>query len=284
MIFMKRLLILLWIIFNYVFPVNAQNLEESLAFADKQFEQKNYRLALKEYKRVLFFNTGKNIDYLYRQIASIYFVRHDYLNAAYNYELAYKTARNTEKKIDYIFKKASCYMLDNKFRMATFELMNLPDSSDNAFNARKNFYFAVCYWGLEDFDKAKEHFLAMIPANHPASRDEINTLFAKKKNLYRPNPKTAKIMSMILPGLGQFYSGDVKNGLNSLALTGGLVVLGIYMTEYYSFLDAFLTAAPWFMRYYKGGYQKAEQIARHKRDNRRNRTYKEILKIIAAQK
>ena len=282
MSFIKKPYILLWTIYSFFsIAVNAQTLEESLLFADKQFELKNDRLALKEYQRVLFFNDGKNLDYIYTQIATVYFRQQNYLQAAHNYELAYKTSNSDSLKTELIFKKASCYMLDNKFRMATFELMNLADSSDIQYTKRKNFYFAVCYWGLEEFDKAKDAFLSIVPEKKAADKEKIEQLFAKKKNLYRPNPKTAKIMSMILPGSGQIYSGDIKNGLNSVLLTGGFVILGIYMTEYYTFLDAFLTAVPWFLRYYQGGYQKAEKIATHKRDKRRDKTYKEILKTIA---
>lgn len=277
----KKHSILLWMIYS-IFSLHtfAQTIQESLTFADKQFELKNYRLALKEYQRVLFFNTGENLDYIYNKIAGIYFVNGAYSEAAYNFDRAYKTTANLHLKTEFIFKKASCYMLDKKFRMALLELMNLPDSSNTPYNNRKNFYFAVCYWGLEEFEKSEKYFLNIIPDNRPADKEKLALLFSKKKNLYRPNPKTAKIMSRLLPGSGQIYSGNIKNGINSMILTGGFVVLGIYMTEYYSFFDAFLTAAPWFMRYYKGSYQNAKQIVTHKRDSRRNKTYKEILRII----
>ncbi|MCF6240612.1 MAG: DUF5683 domain-containing protein [Bacteroidales bacterium] len=279
--FIRKPYMLLWMICSFLtVHLYAQNLEESLSFADKQFELKNYSLALKEYQRVLFFNDGKNLDYIYHQIAKVYFINGYYQDAARNYELAYKTARDDSLKTEFIFKKAACYMLEHKFRLAIFELMNLPDSSDIQYNNRKNFYFAVCYWGLEEFEKSKKYFLSIIPENRVGNREKITLLFSKKKKLYRPNPKTAKIMSMILPGSGQIYSGDIKNGLNSMVLTGGFVILGIYMNEYYTFFDAFLTAAPWFMRYYQGGYQKAEQIATQKRAIRRNKTYKAILQLM----
>ena len=281
--FTVRLFIFLWATYSFfiILPVVAQTTEETVVFADKQFELGNYRLALKEYKRVLFFNDGRNLDYIYNRIATIYFNQKNYPKAAYNYELAYKTALLDSMKNELIFKKAASYMLDNKFRFAVIELMNLPDSSDKQLNNRKNFYLAVCYWGLYEFDKAEKYFLALIPDTNYAAKNKMEDLFGKKKNLYRPNPRTAKTMSMILPGLGQMYCGDVKNGLNSMVLTGGLVILGIYMTEYYTFLDAFLTAVPWFFRYYKGGYQKAEQIALQKRNIRRNKTYQKILKLIS---
>ena len=281
MICIKKPIILLSIIFSlFLYPVKSQTVDETLVFADKQFNLKNYNLALKEYRRVLFFSDKQNLSDLYRRIAKLYFVQSNFLQAAHNYELAYKTSNNDSLKITFIFKKASCYILDYKFRMATFELMNLPDSTDRIYTNRKNFYFAVCYWGLEEFDMAQAYFMRIIPENCHGDKEKIAMLFSEKKNLYRPNPKTAKIMSQILPGSGQIYAGDFKNGINSLLLTGSFAFLGVYMSEYYSFFDAFLTSFTWFLRYYQGGYKKAEQIATHKRNKRRNSTYKEILRII----
>ncbi|MEN8119595.1 MAG: hypothetical protein ABFS35_04585 [Bacteroidota bacterium] len=273
--------ILFWMICNILTTVTiAQDLKETLKFADSQFESGNYKLALKEYQRVLFFNDGSNLQYIYEQIGSSFFFKKDFKKAAYYYELSYKTAKSESIKTEILFKKAACYMLDKNFKLATFELMNLPDSLDLQSTNRKNFYFAVCYWGLEDFEKSKSSFLNILPIDQVSARKEITLLFSKKRNLEKPNPKTAQILSIFLPGSGQIYSGDVKNGINSLALTGGIVLLGVYMTRYYSLFDAVLTVFPWFIRYHQGGYQGAKEIAQNKRAKKRNDTYQNILKVI----
>jgi hypothetical protein len=276
----KQSILFLTICSLWVSPALAQTLDETLEFADYQFKLANYNLALKEYQRVLFFNDGKNLQHIYEQIGSIYFFNRDFGKANYYFELSYKTTESDSIKTEMIFKKASCYMLDKSFKQATFELMNLPESLNEKTTDRKNFYFAICYWGLEDFAQAESSFLKILNKENQAGKEAIAMLFDKKKNFYRPNPKTAKIMSIVLPGSGQIYSGDFKNGINSLLLTGGFVALGVYMTHYYSFLDAFLTAMPWFMRYYQGGYKNAEKIASAKRANRRNKSYQDILQII----
>lgn len=263
-----------------VYGTSAQTLDETLKFADYQFKSANYNLALKEYQRVLFFNGNRKVQHIYEQIGNIYLYRKNFDKAKYYFELSYKTSRSDSTKTEMIFKKASCSMLDKKFKQAIFELMNIPDSTDDKTASRKNFYFAVCYWGLEDFNQAENSFLKILSKENQSGKEAIALLFDKKKNFYRPNPKTAKIMSIVLPGSGQIYSGDFKNGINSLLLTGGFVTLGIYMTHYYSFFDAFLTAIPWFMRYYQGGYKNAEKIAFAKRANRRNETYQNIIRII----
>lgn len=283
--FIIKQLILFWMICNIFTPVIlSQNLEETLKFADFQFESGNYNLALKEYQRVLFFNDGRNLHHIYEQIGSTFFLKKDFKKAAYYFELSYKTTESDSIKTEILFKKVACYMLDKNFKLATFELMNLPDSLNLQTANRKNFYFAICYWGMEDFEKAKSSFLEILPVEHKSAREAINLLFSKKRNLYKPKPKTAQILSIFIPGSGQIYSGDVKNGINSLILTGGFVVLGVYMTQYYNLFDAILTAIPWFMRYHQGGYRGAKKIAYNKRADRRNKTYQKVLKVIEENK
>ncbi len=283
--FFIKLHISFWIICSlFTHNTLAQSLQESLKFADSQFETGNYKLALKEYQRVLFFNDGSNLPYIYEKVGSSFFFNKNYNKAAYYYELSYKTTESDSIKTEILFKKAACNMLDKNFKQAIFELLNLSDSLDFQLENRKDFYFAVCYWGIEDFEKAKSSFLKIIPAENILAKEEITLLFNKKRNLYKPNPKTAQILSIFIPGSGQIYSGDFKNGINSLVLTGGLVVLGIYMTQFYSLFDAVLTVLPWFVRYHQGGYQAAKKIAINKRAERRGQTYKELLKIVKENK
>ncbi|NJO92881.1 MAG: hypothetical protein HC831_30855 [Chloroflexia bacterium] len=71
----------------------AQNFEEIIHFADAQFAVENYQLAVKEYQRALFFSKGRKVDYLYRQIAHSFLANKQLDQAAYFYELSYKTAR-----------------------------------------------------------------------------------------------------------------------------------------------------------------------------------------------
>jgi len=276
---------ILWlVIFNFHLSIHSQNFEETIKFADKQFELKNYQLAVKEYQRALFFAGGQQLDYLYQQIGHSFFINNQFEQALYFYELSYKTAANDSVKYERIFDRAVCFIKVGDYKHSILELTNLPESMTDYFRGRKNFYFAVSYFGLEDFKKSESYFIGLIPENEQDRRNEIAELFNKKKNLHRPNPHTAKMLSIFLPGSGQMYAGDVKNSLNSLLLTGSFVMLAIVMTQEYSILDAVLTAVPWFMRYHKGGYLSAKKIAQDKRAIRRDKTYKNILEIISDSK
>jgi hypothetical protein len=82
---------------------------------------------------------------------------------------------------------------------------------------------------------------------------------------------------MIIPGSGQFYAGDVKNGFNSLLLTGGFVTVGFIIAINYSLLDSFVSVIPWIQRYYIGGIKRSGDIAVDRKLQKQDEIYQEIL-------
>jgi hypothetical protein len=265
------------IVFNFLIFQNleAQNLEETINFADGQFKSGNYTTALKTYQRALFFSEGKENLYLFTQIAEISYYNKDYETAQKFLGLAYNQSDDASLKTELLFKKASCQILNKNFQFAIIDLLSVNDTAQSI-QKRLNFYLATCYFGLEDFSNAQTCFETCIRLE---DKEELLDLFSKKK-LLSPSPKKARIMSMILPGLGQTYSGDLKSGINSLLLTSGLIALGIHISVKYHPIDAVFAILPWFQRYYAGGYGNAEKIAVKKRQLKRNEIYTEILKLV----
>lgn len=253
----------------------AQNFEETINFADNQFKYGELTTALKTYQRALFFSEGKQTFYLFRQIAEISYLINDYETAQKYFGLAYNQADNDSLRTELLFNKASCQILNKNFQFALIDLFSVTDTS-GIIQKRLNFYFATCYFGLEDFSKAQAYFESCVELK---DQKEVADLFSRK-NLLSPSPKTARIMSMILPGLGQAYSLDLKSGLNSLLLTSGLIALGINISIRYTPVDAIFTILPWYQRYYIGGFGKAEEIASGKRQLKRNAVYTKLSKLI----
>jgi len=254
----------------------AQNFEETINFADNQFKSGKLTAALKTYQRALFFSDGRRNLYLFRQIAEISYFNNDYETAQKYFGLAFDQSDNDSLKTELLFSKASCQIFSKNYQLALIDLFSVNDTS-GSIQKRLNFYLATCYFGLENFSSAKTYFESCIPFKDSA---ELAELFSRK-NLLSPSPKRARIMSMILPGLGQTYSGDLKSGLNSLLLTSGLIALGINISIRYRPVDAVFSILPWYQRYYTGGYGKAEEIAIRKRQKKRNEVYTKVLKLIA---
>ena len=120
----------------------------------------------------------------------------------------------------------------------------------------------------------------LIPDNLSETRKKVKDIFNEKKNFRHPNNKVAKFLSVLIPGAGQIYSNDLKNGINSLALNSAILYGGYLISIRYSLLDAVITVFPWFIRYYKGGYKNAEIIANKRFSMKKEKTLKQLLEII----
>jgi len=256
--------------------LHAQNFEETINFADSQFKSGDFTTALKAYQRALFFSEGRNNEYLFRQIAELSYFKKDYETAQKYYGFALNQSDNDSLRTELLFSKAFCQILNKNYQLALIDLFSIDDTS-LIIKSRLNFYLATCYFGLADFSQARTFFKLCIPLKDTA---ELGCLFAKR-NILTPSPKKARILSTILPGSGQIYSGDLKAGLNSLLLTSGLIAVGINISLRYRPVDAVFSILPWYQRYYIGGYGKAEEIALRKRELKRKEVYNKILRLIS---
>ncbi len=278
MVFYTRQRILFSLIFSILFSVlQGQDLFKTLGLADQKYDREDYKGALIDYQRVLFFSE-KNEAIIFEKIGNCYFQMNDYSKAEKNYDYAYFQFSNDSLKKEMIFKKVACFILSKKFHLGLVEMYNLDDSLSVYFHEKRSLYQGVCYWGLENFESSRNHFTNLLVHDQTAI-EQLNKLFTKQY-INRPNPKTAKLLSIVFPGSGQIYAGDLKNGINSILLTDGLIVLFVITGLNYSFLDAVISVLPWLQRYYQGGYTSAEKIATHKRNINREQTFKEILALI----
>ena len=201
--------------------------------------------------------------------------------AGFCYDQAFFVSKNAEQKFEVILKKVNLLTELGQYDAALFELYNLPDSLSKTLQERKTFQLAMVHLGLKDWGQAQEQLL-LLTTEHPEWKPIIMNTFRDIKRYHRISPKAARIMSMIIPGSGQFYAGDIKNGLNSLILTGGLMVLLFSSLGQFTFVDALISIAPWYQRYYVGGYNRAATIAETQIQKRTNRAITSMLRAFAA--
>jgi len=260
----------------------AQTVGETHAYADSLYAAGHLDDALPAYQRTAFFNRpGVDAEVLCR-IADCFIYSGDLEKALEFYDHSYFAQSDDSIKKEVLFRKSACYIRSHNYNFALMELLNLDDSLSPGFDQKRNFYLGMTWFGLEDFSKAGSYFEKAVPDS--ASRQRIRDLFSNTRAFQRPNPRLASWLSIILPGAGQIYSGEVWSGVNSLLLTGFFVGLGFYIISVSSPIDALFTALPWFQRYYQGGFQRAADFARNKRSENRSRIFDEVVTIIASSK
>ena len=279
-----KVLFLLLFSLSVFSEISAQNLREIFEFAGKLENSGQYEKAILTYQRVLFFDRdGLFRERVYSNIASCYFSENEYERAIEYYDLSYFSEQNDSIRKELIFKKTAILILSEKFQPAIAELYNLPDSMSHSQDQRKNFYLGLASYGLNQFKDAEGYFIACMDRSG-LEKETLLTLFKKVNKAGRINPRLSKFASMILPGSGQIYSGDLKNGLNSIFLLSAISLLALNTGVTYGFIYAAITVMPWFQRYYMGGYIRAEQIAVIRKNQKLEQLRSEILKIVASTK
>lgn len=264
------------------FTSNAQNLRQTMDFASRQFSRGNTREAISLYRRVLFFDSLSVHSFdACKDLASCYISVNNYPKAREFSRMASNLAPTDSLKAEQIFQIAYLHLLENDYNYALIELFGMEESGFGYFQMKRNFYMGVAYFQQTDYQKSFDFFLKCVDSTNHERREELISIMNEVRHIEkRYNPKTAKILSMILPGLGQLYCGEYKGAVNSLVLTAGLAILYIHTIDNYSFLDASIAVLPWFQRYYQGGYQNAEKAAIKNKQDRMSKQYHNILSAI----
>jgi TM2 domain-containing membrane protein YozV len=208
-------------------------------------------------------------------------MQQNFEKAAEYFDLTYNLSTDENVKTELIYKKTSCLLLSHNYKYALVELLNLSENTTGQLSRRRNFYLGMTYFGMNNFKEAEKAFIASIDSlNHQKEQLKIREIFIAVKKVDRINPKTAKILSVLIPGLGQIYAGDIRNGLNSLAITSAFVYMAYAISIKSTYIDGILTAMPWYQRYYMGGYARAEKITIARKNEKFNRCYERILDSI----
>jgi hypothetical protein len=89
----------------------------------------------------------------------------------------------------------------------------------------------------------------------------VRELLAEAGRQKRKSPRTARLLSALLPGAGQAYAGDAADGLNALAVNGGIAVLAAAAAVNRYYPEAVLLVLFPLRRYYTGNIGNAGRLA-----------------------
>ncbi|WP_339924018.1 hypothetical protein [uncultured Cyclobacterium sp.] len=272
------------LIFNFscLFSVvsKAQTVSQTFDYGLNLMELNRPKEAIAAFQRVLFFGNEDFQQKVFPNIAECYFLLEDYSTASRYFDLAYFAATADTSKTNYTFKKIESLVREKSFLFAMVELLNLPENLPPALTNRKLLYAGIIHYGLGEYDESKASFLQIVSAK--TLQMKIIESFSKLEKVEKINPKKARIMSMIVPGLGQFYAGDVRNGINSLVLNGSFAYLTLQTMFNYSIWDAAISILPWYQRYHMGGYLRAEEAAYEKIQRETAEIFQEIIVAVAS--
>ncbi len=251
---------------------HAQDAEQTIRLS-KAIAAHNPDGALRLAERAAFFAGG---DTLYRACLwwgdlAMQAKRYDVAEEAYRRASLFGDDRPPAEAL---YRWAAAHILQQEWHQALWVLENYADTSERTYWILKG----TAYWGMEADESA---FDAFRRAADSAQWVALQPLMQRPRRWRRPNPMTAYVLSLIIPGLGQAYAGEWGEALNSFLLVGGLAAVGGYVAVAYSVFDA-AGIGSWAYRYYMGGAQKAEKLARRRRTLKRKQWYEKVHRVLLA--
>jgi len=269
---LKKIFIILLILNLILSNLLAQDLDKQYNYANSLFNSEKYFDAITEYKRLLYFEKSEQYNY----------------QSNFNIGLSYKFGAKYDEAIKYFYLSEMAAQSDSlkiKSRLQRIRINILRRTTDNALvmlnELHKEFpnqvdSNTIAYWQgwayivADDWENASLAF-DKIDSEHPLKK------IANEVEDNKYSVTFATLISYILPGSGQFYTGNYVSGLLSLGwnVLWGYLTINAFVTD--RVLEGILIGGLLWARFYRGNFKNAEKFAIEKNIEISNEAYKYLM-------
>jgi tetratricopeptide (TPR) repeat protein len=252
---MKRRFYIAFFIITLSLTAN-DNLRLQYDYANQLFNQEEYFSAITEFKRLQFFDT-ENI-YTFEanyKIGRAYKKGGFYDNAIEYLSKAKFATQNSEEQAEADFQIIRCNILRGTFQRSLQLLDELEKEKHPVKVQNKIHYWRGWTYMLDNkWNLASESF-GNISENH-----ELKILCEQVEN-DKYSVTFARVISYILPGAGQFYTGNYFSGFMSLAwnVLWGYLAINAFAAD--RVFDGAAVGSMLWLRFYRGNIQNAGKLA-----------------------
>lgn len=266
-----------------VFCTESANAQDSaLVLASKLYNNSNFEEAITEYMRFIYFNPdNEKVGDVYHKIGSAYRNQKKWHEAIDAIRKSIAISSNDSIRDDRRISLAVIMIANANYSAAEFELLRISHFTNYSGLKRKaNFFLGVCHLYTFKWKESQEAFSNYYSGSFKNKGNEIDSLFTFATNLTYKSPGAARWLSTFLPGSGQIYCGDWRNGINALVLNSLTSYLLINSLLERRFQDTFISFLTPFERYYRGNRYHAERIALLHNERLNETSAKKILEYI----
>ena len=250
----KKILLLFLVSLVNVFAQS--NLEQQFEFANRLFIQEKYFEAITEFKRLQFFDIENKFSFQSNLIIGKCYKAGAKFDEAVNYFT--RAEMNSENDHEYFFSKIF-NARTNILRRSTKQSEKILNEllNDQRFISKEKeikYWIGWNYIFADDWEKAYKIF----------SENNLDTALAnlcKSVEEEKFSVDFAKYSSYIIPGFGQFYTGEYLSGTLSLGwnILFGYLTINAFVED--RIFDGIVIGNFLWLRFYSGNIQNAEKFA-----------------------
>lgn len=267
-----------------VFTISGTSYPESqqYRYAEQLFGSGDYQAARRAYKRLLFDHPDTQLrDAADYRIAESYYHQNLPELAERRFQEFSATHLNSPLRFWSQLMLGQLHFDAEKYALARtmlFELLNR--SKDVEITAAAHYLRGWCYVHTSDWNKAITEFRRADASevNHPQRRKarQLADTVLNETPLSLKSPEMAGWFSTIIPGSGQLYTGNVKEGIFAAAVTGTFIYLAADAVRERRYVDcAGISLVGW--HFYWGNRTDARRLA-SEYNGQREQEFIEILK------
>ncbi len=239
--------------------------------ANELFNNQKYFDAITEYKRVQYFDTENHFSYETNfRIGECYKAGLKLDDAIFYFGKALSYADNEEKRYNITVEIIKSNILRRTFTNA-YSLIAAAKKTFNQEGKKQelNYWLGWAYMLDKKWEAAAKLFKKL-------EQDELTNLCNNVIDEEYPVTFT-KLISYIVPGAGQIYTGYYLSGLMSLGwnILWGYITFDAFMAE--RVFDGVVVANLLWFRFYRGNYQNAEKFAVEKNVKIYNNAYNYLM-------
>ncbi|MCK4420929.1 outer membrane protein assembly factor BamD [candidate division WOR-3 bacterium] len=239
--------------------------DKALNLADNLFDSGYYGDAITEYKRFIFFNpSNKDVSYAYYKVGLAYRNGKQWNKSFMALRNSIRAAPGDSIKNERQIALAVTLIANGNYNVAKFQLLRVASFTKfSDIKRRASFFLAVAYLYMFQWEPARDAFQLCFEGNEDSRiASAVDSLLLNAQNSDYKSPSLARRLSAFLPGAGQIYAGDLRNGLNALALNGALGYSIVYKILNHDYGNAYIIYSLLFKRYYFGNRYHAQRISR----------------------
>ncbi len=271
-------------------------INSSLAFQygmDRYLNQDYFR-AITEFKRFIFFNSNNKLKYKAKYYIGLSYLRGgDYKNSR---KVFYNIIENGEGNYieDAYLKVADTYLEENfksikihkhydftpSFFSPDYYLQYLNRFTDGKYSDEVKSKILFTYLLNCDYKKASyiRAYFTFKEKKYKSITENLSLEIDKIKNISYKSKTIATLLSIFIPGGGQIYAGEVKEGFIALLVNTSMAFLSVYsFINYSKFVGVFL--GYYELTFYFGNISNARNAVYKYNENIRNKYRKYLINL-----
>lgn len=241
--------------------------------------------AIRLYERAAFFsNEDSVVSYCREQAAGICFRRGEYALAGKYYRQLSALCDDDSLRKHFLLSYGLCCLLTGEYEQVwnALDTNTFPVTEPDLFFYKATLYNGFAYELSSQYEKAGACFRMLYPL---LNEQDSATLARLNRSMLRSsvkNPRTALVMSLMLPGAGQLYANAYGEAINSFAVNGFFITISVFTGLTYTLADGMLTGYMTVPRYYLGGARKAGELARKRNKQKAKALFEKHRKFFQA--